>query len=66
MPDLEIDENIDKEELFYINQHFVFNYKKIQDFCKKYQISVQAMLITMLSRATRKYYTVFYCVIRPP
>ena len=56
IPDLEIKEKTNNEEIYYINQHYVFNYKKIQDFCKKYQISVQAMLITMMSRATRKYY----------
>ena len=56
IPDLEIDENTDKEKIYYINQHYIFDYKKIQNFCKKNNVSVQAMLITMISRATRKYY----------
>jgi hypothetical protein len=56
IPDLEIDKNTNFENIYYINQHYVFDYKKIQNFCKKYKISVQAMLITMLSRATRKFY----------
>ena len=56
IPDLEIDKDTDKEEIYYINQHYIFDYKKIQNFCKNNKVSVQAMLITMISRATRKYY----------
>ena len=54
LPDFKIEKNSDK--VYYVNQHYIFNYKKIQDFCKKNKTSVQAMLITMISRATRKYY----------
>ena len=56
IPDLEIDENTDKENIYYVNQHYIFDYKKIQNFCKNNKISVQAMLATMLSRAIRNYY----------
>ena len=56
IPDLEIDEKTDKEKIYYINQHYIFDYKKINDFCNKNRVSIQSMLITMLSRATRKYY----------
>ena len=56
IPDLEIDEKTDKEKIYYINQHYIFDYKKINDFCNKNKVSIQSMLITMLSRATRKYY----------
>ena len=56
IPDLDIDEKIDKDKIYYITQHYRFNYKKIKNFCKKNKVSVQSMLITMLSRATRKYY----------
>ena len=56
IPDLEINENIEKDKIYYINQHYTFNYKKIKEFCQKNKTSIQAMLITMLSRATRKFY----------
>ena len=56
LPDLEIDEKTDKGKIHYISQYHIFDYKKVNEFCKKYRVSVQAMLATMLSRATRKYF----------
>ena len=56
LPDLDIGENTDKENIYYINQHYIFDYKKIKNFCKNNKTSVQSMLSTMLSRATRKFY----------
>ena len=56
IPDLEIDEKVDKDKIYYITQHYIFNCKKIKDFCKKNKVSIQSMMITMLSRAIRKYY----------
>jgi len=39
----------------YITIHYIYDYAPISKFCKENGISVQAMLIAMMTRATRKY-----------
>lgn len=49
-----INNNI-KNDYFYINKHFIYDYKPIQNFCKSNNVSVQSMITTMIARATRKF-----------
>jgi len=39
----------------YVTSHKIFNYRPISEFIKKTGISVQSMLMVMLTRATRRY-----------
>ena len=44
-----------KMPIYYINQHYIYDYLPINKFAKENKISVQAMLTAMITRAARKY-----------
>jgi hypothetical protein len=39
-----------------INKHYIYKYIPIKNFCTENKITIQSMLITMMSRAIRKYF----------
>ena len=41
--------------IYYINQHYIYDYLPINKFTKENKVSVQAMLTAMITRAVRKY-----------
>ena len=44
-----------KPPIFYINEHFIYNYPAIKKYVIENNISVQSMLTAMITRAVRKY-----------
>ena len=44
-----------KAPIYYINQHFIYDYLPISKFTKENKVSVQAMLTAMITRVVRKY-----------
>ena len=44
-----------KMPIYYINQHYIYDYLPITKFAKENKVSVQAMLTAMITRVVRKY-----------
>ena len=44
-----------KTPIYYINQHYIYDYLPITKFTKENKVSIQAMLTAMITRAVRKY-----------
>ena len=40
----------------YINKHYIYDYIPIEKFCKENKLTIQSMLMAMISRTTRKFF----------